>query len=53
MTKYSFELIYPDNNSPISVDQVMRQLLIPRKWRHYLRSEKQILINGKYLPLNF
>ena len=31
----------------------MRKLLIPRKWRHFLRSEKKILVNGKYLPLNF
>lgn len=31
----------------------MRKLLIPRKWRHFLRTENQILINGHYLPLNF
>lgn len=38
---------------PTSVGELMRKLLIPRKWRHFLRSEKKILINGKYLPLNF
>lgn len=53
MTQYSFNLIYPDNLPSISVDELMRQLLIPRKWRHFLRSEKQILINDRYLPLNF
>lgn len=53
MTQYSFNLIYPDNRPAISIDELMRQLLIPRKWRHFLRSEKQILINGKYLPINF
>ncbi|MBP2058266.1 23S rRNA pseudouridine1911/1915/1917 synthase [Lactobacillus colini] len=53
MSQYSFTLRYPDNYSEISVDQLMRKLLIPRKWRHFLRSERQILINGKYLPLNF
>nr|WP_278415132.1 RluA family pseudouridine synthase [Lactobacillus taiwanensis] len=31
----------------------MRKLLIPRKWRHFLRTENKILVNGKYLPLNF
>ena len=53
MSQYNFNLIYPDNRLAISIDQLMRQLLIPRKWRHFLRSEKQILINGKYLPINF
>lgn len=53
MTQYSFNLIYPDNRPTISIDELMQQLLIPRKWRHFLRSEKQILINGKYLPINF
>ena len=46
-------LTYPDHLTPISVDRLMRKLLIPRKWRHFLRSEKKILVNGKYLPLNF
>nr|WP_040469270.1 RluA family pseudouridine synthase [Lactobacillus hominis] len=49
---YTFNLTYPFSKN-ITVDQLMRQLLIPRKWRHYLRIEKNILINGKYLPLNF
>ena len=31
----------------------MRKLLTPRKWRHFLRTEKRILINDHYLPLNF
>ena len=53
MTIYQYSLTYPDHLTPISVDRLMRKLLIPRKWRHFLRSEKKILINGKYLPLNF
>lgn len=53
MTQYRFSLTYPTKFTPMSVDQVMRHLLIPRKWRHFLRSEKKILINGEYLPLNF
>lgn len=53
MTQYKFSLTYPTKFTPTSVDQVMRNLLIPRKWRHFLRSEKKILINDKYLPLNF
>lgn len=50
---YTFTLTYPSNYPDITVDKLMRQLLIPRKWRHFLRSEKNILINGKYLPINF
>lgn len=53
MTTYHYSFIYPDYLTPISVGELMRKLLIPRKWRHFLRSEKKILINGKYLPLNF
>lgn len=53
MTTYHYFLTYPANLGPISVDELMRKLLIPRKWRHFLRTENQILINGHYLPLNF
>lgn len=53
MTSYHYFLTYPANLGPISVDELMRKLLIPRKWRHFLRTENQILINGHYLPLNF
>lgn len=53
MTLYQYSLTYPNNLTPMSVDKLMRKLLIPRKWRHFLRSEKKILVNGKYLPLNF
>ena len=53
MITYRYSLTYPEYLMPMSVDELMRKLLIPRKWRHFLRSEKKILINGKYLPLNF
>lgn len=53
MTTYHYSFTYPVYLMPTSVGELMRKLLIPRKWRHFLRSEKKILINGKYLPLNF
>lgn len=53
MTTYHYSLKYPTNLKPISVDELMRKLLIPRKWRHFLRAENKILVNGKYLPINF
>lgn len=53
MTTYHYSFTYPVYLMPTSVGELMRKLLIPRKWRHFLRNEKKILINGKYLPLNF
>ncbi len=49
---YQFALIYPKNFSPQSVSDVLRQLLIPRKWRHYLRIEHNVLINNEYRYFN-
>lgn len=49
---YHFSLIYPADRPPVSVSDLLRQLLIPRKWRHYLRIEQQVLINGQYRSFN-
>ena len=53
MKEYIFTLTYPTNFTATTVDALMRQLLIPRKWRHFLRIEKKIQINNTYLPLNY
>lgn len=49
---YHFTLFYPKNLAPMLVNEVLRQLLIPRKWRHYLRIEQNIKINGQYRYFN-
>lgn len=49
---YHFTLFYPKNLVPIPVNEVLRKLLIPRKWRHYLRIEQNITINGQYRYFN-
>ncbi|MGL6207441.1 MAG: RluA family pseudouridine synthase [Lactobacillus panisapium] len=49
---YYFTLNYPKNLKPCSVNELLRKLLIPRKWRHYLRCEQKVLINGSYLYFN-
>ena len=49
---YHFTLFYPKNLEPLPVNDVLRKLLIPRKWRHYLRIEQNITINGKYRYFN-
>lgn len=49
---YNFTLFYPKNKPAQSVSDTLRELLIPRKWRHYLRIRKQVKINGEYRYFN-
>lgn len=49
---YTYTLIYPNNYQPISVSELLQQLLVPRKWRHLLRINKSVTINGKYRNFN-
>ncbi|GAA3626983.1 RluA family pseudouridine synthase [Lactobacillus hamsteri] len=49
---YNFKLIYPKKLKPTPVTDVLRDLLIPRKWRHLLRINKQVTVNGKYRNFN-
>ncbi len=50
--EFPFYTFYPENLAPASVNEVLRQLLIPRKWRHFLRIEQNILVNGNYRYFN-
>lgn len=49
---YNFTLLYPKDKPAQSVSDTLRELLIPRKWRHYLRTKQQVLINGNYRYFN-
>ena len=49
---YNFRLLYPKNKPEISVSDLLKELLIPRKWRHYLRTKEQVIINGEYRYFN-
>ena len=49
---YNYTLIYPTNINPMSVSELLQKLLIPRKWRHYLRKEQNVKINGEYRYFN-
>lgn len=49
---YYFTLYYPKNSKPCSVNELLCRLLVPRKWRHYLRVKQQVLINGSYHYFN-
>ncbi|RMC54315.1 RluA family pseudouridine synthase [Lactobacillus sp. ESL0261] len=49
---YYFTFNFPENLNPCSVNDLLRQLLIPRKWRHFLRVERKVQINGSYYHFN-
>lgn len=49
---YNYTLIYPTNLNPMSVSELLQKLLIPRKWRHYLRKKQNVKINGEYRYFN-
>ena len=49
---YHFTLFYPQELEPMSVDDTLRHLLIPRKGRHYLRIEQNVMVNDVYRYFN-
>lgn len=52
MKNYYYELTYPTLWQPKTVKQLLQDLLVPRKWRHYLRIERNVHINGTYRSFN-
>lgn len=49
---YNFKLIYPEDMPAMSVRDLLRKLLFPRKWQHLLRTKKQVTVNGHYRYFN-
>lgn len=49
---YNFTLIYPKKLKAVTVRDLLKKLLIPRKWQHLLRVKKQVTVNDKYLNFN-
>lgn len=52
MKNYYYQFVYPAHRQPASVRQTLQDLLVPRKWQHFLRIEQQIKINGTYRHFN-
>ncbi len=52
MNNYRFKLIFPKDRAPESVKDLLADLLIQRKWRHFLRIEKAVTVNGSYRNFN-
>ena len=49
---YYFTFNFPKNLNPCSVNNLLRLLLVSRKWRHFLRVERKVQINGSYYHFN-
>lgn len=49
---YNFTLIYPQDRKKITVRQLLKELLIPRKWQHLLRITKTVIVNNSYRNFN-
>lgn len=49
---YNFTLVYPKKRQAATVRKILKEMLIPRKWQHLLRTKKQITINGRYRNFN-
>lgn len=49
---YYFTLIYPYGSKEITVRDLLKELLIPRKWQHLLRIDKKIKVNDIYRNFN-
>lgn len=41
-----------ENQNVLSIRQLLKKWLIPKKWQHFLRIEKNVLLNGIYQPFN-
>lgn len=52
MNNYRFKLSFPQSKAPESVKDCLADLFIQRKWRHFLRIEKNVLVNGCYRNFN-
>lgn len=43
---------HPENNEQLTIRELLKKWLIPKKWQHFLRTQQDILINGKYHSFN-
>ena len=55
MTNYQWQIReqLTANQPAISIRELLqRQWFLPNRFVHYLRSRRQVLVNGKYQPMN-
>lgn len=43
---------HPENNEQLTIRDLLKKWLIPKKWQHFLRTQQDILINGSYHSFN-
>lgn len=42
----------PENDEKLTIRELLKKWLVPKKWQHFLRIQKDILINDHYQPFN-
>lgn len=52
LTTFSQQITLPIHYQPRSIRQQLIDWYLPRRMQHFLRSERQILINGQYQPVS-
>lgn len=45
-------IFHSKNNYEPTIRELLKKWLIPKKWQHFLRIERNVLINGKYHSFN-
>lgn len=51
MYRRQIKYLSPDNQD-ITIRELLKKWLIPKKWQHFFRVQEDVLINGKYHPFN-
>jgi len=43
---------HPENNEELTIRELLKKWLIPKKWQHFFRIQQDVLINGSYHSFN-
>ena len=43
---------YQENNEVLTIRDLLKKWLIPKKWQHFFRIQQDALINGQYQSFN-
>lgn len=43
---------HQENNESLTIRELLKKWLIPKKWQHFFRIQEDVLINGKYHSFN-
>lgn len=43
---------HPENGESLTIRELLKKWLIPKKWQHFFRIQQDVLINDQYQPFN-